>query len=219
MNLKVLVLFDTIIDTDYGLFKVVKKEYSKNEYVNRELINSINDTVIFDFLNSRKQENILDSLLKPLYRNSSTKLYNEIISTNYIEILEESSVTNVNTLVQNFIDSGLVDVTVLCKNKIEEQTIKNKIINVSTITANDFSMLDISEYSSIFIKCIKDLSKFKKYLPGMQVYMLNYPFNFESDKNNKMMPRLDIMTQFRNIQFEMNIVDVYNIDDKYKIKG
>ena len=50
-NLKVLILFDTLVDTDYGLFKVFKKEYSKNEYVNKLLIDSINDTNIFDFLN------------------------------------------------------------------------------------------------------------------------------------------------------------------------
>lgn len=63
-NLKVLVMFDTIVDTDYGLFKIFKKEYSKNEYVKRELINSINDTNIFDFLNSRKEENLVNILLK-----------------------------------------------------------------------------------------------------------------------------------------------------------
>ena len=218
-NLKVLVMFDTIVDTDYGLFKIFKKEYSKNEYVKRELINSINDTNIFDFLNSRKEENLVNILLKEVYRNSSNKIYDEIMSTNYIKVLDESSVTNVNTLVNNYITSGLVDVTVLCKNKIEEQTIKSKIKNVDTITANDFSMIDISDFGSLFVKNIKDLIPFKKYLSGMQIYLSNYPFNFENDKNNKNMPLMSVMSQLGNSQFELDVVDVYTIDDKYKIKG
>ena len=160
-NLKVLILFDTLVDTDYGLFKVFKKEYSKNEYVNKLLINSINDTNIFDFLNSRKEENILNILLKDIYRNSSNKIYNEIMTTNYIKVLEESSVTNINTLMNNYLASGLVDITILCKNKIEEQTVKSKIKNINTITSNDFSMIDISEFGSIFVKNIKDLIQFK----------------------------------------------------------
>ena len=218
-NLKVLILFDTLVDTDYGLFKVFKKEYSKNEYVNRLLIDSINDTNIFDFLNSRKEENILNILLKDIYRNSSNKIYNEIMTTNYIKVLEESSVTNINTLMNNYIASGLVDITILCKNKIEEQTVKSKIKNVNTITSNDFSMIDISEFGSIFVKNIKDLIQFKKYLDGKQVYLSNYPFNFEIDKHYKSMPLMSVMSQLGNSHFEMNVVDVYTIDDKYKIKG
>ena len=218
-NLKVLILFDTLVDTDYGLFKVFKKEYSKNEYVNKLLINSINDTNIFDFLNSRKEENILNILLKDIYRNSSNKIYNEIMTTNYINVLEESSVTNVNTLMNNYIASGLVDITILCKNKIEEQTVKSKIKNINTITSNDFSMIDISEFGSIFVKNIKDLIQFKKYLDGKQIYLSNYPFNFEIDKHYKSMPLMSVMSQLGNPHFEVNVVDVYTIDDKYKIKG
>ena len=218
-NLKVLILFDTLVDTDYGLFKVFKKEYSKNEYVNKLLINSINDTNIFDFLNSRKEENILNILLKDIYRNSSNKIYNEIMTTNYIKVLEESSVTNINTLMNNYIASGLVDITILCKNKIEEQTVKSKIKNINTITSNDFSMIDISEFGSVFVKNIKDLIQFKKYLDGKQVYLSNYPFNFEIDKHYKSMPLMSVMSQLGNPHFEMNVVDVYTIDDKYKIKG
>lgn len=218
-NLKVLILFDTLVDTDYGLFKVFKKEYSKNEYVNKLLIDSINDTNIFDFLNSRKEENILNILLKDIYRNSSNKIYNEIMTTNYIKVLEESSVTNVNTLMNNYLASGLVDITILCKNKIEEQTVKSKIKNINTITSNDFSMIDISEFGSIFVKNIKDLIQFKKYLDGKQVYLSNYPFNFEIDKHYKSMPLMSVISQLGNPHFEVNVVDVYTIDDKYKIKG
>ena len=218
-NLKVLILFDTIVDTDYGLFKVFKKEYSKNEYVNKLLIDSINDTNIFDFLNSRKEENLLNILLKDIYRNSSNKIYNEIMTTNYIKVLEESSVTNINTLMNNYIASGLVDITILCKNKIEEQTVKSKIKNINTITSNDFSMIDISEAGSIFVKNIKDLIQFKKYLDGKQIYLSNYPFNFEIDKHYKSMPLMSVMSQLGNPHFEVNVVDVYTIDDKYKIKG
>lgn len=218
-NLKVLILFDTLVDTDYGLFKVFKKEYSKNEYVNKLLIDSINDTNIFDFLNSRKEENILNILLKDIYRNSSNKIYNEIMTTNYIKVLEESSVTNVNTLMNNYLASGLVDITILCKNKIEEQTVKSKIKNVNTITSNDFSMIDISEFGSIFVKNIKDLIQFKKYLDGKQIYLSNYPFNFEIDRHYKSMPLMSVISQLGNPHFEVNVVDVYTIDDKYKIKG
>ena len=218
-NLKVLILFDTLVDTDYGLFKVFKKEYSKNEYVNKLLIDSINDTNIFDFLNSRKEENILNILLKDIYRNSSNKIYNEIMTTNYIKVLEESSVTNVNTLMNNYLASGLVDITILCKNKIEEQTVKSKIKNINTITSNDFSMIDISEFGSIFVKNIKDLIQFKKYLDGKQIYLSNYPFNFEMDKQYKSMPLMSVISQLGNPHFEVNVVDVYTIDDKYKIKG
>ena len=218
-NLKVLILFDTLVDTDYGLFKVFKKEYSKNEYVNKLLIDSINDTNIFDFLNSRKEENILNILLKDIYRNSSNKIYNEIMTTNYIKVLEESSVTNVNTLMNNYLASGLVDITILCKNKIEEQTVKSKIKNINTITSNDFSMIDISEFGSIFVKNIKDLIQFKKYLDGKQIYLSNYPFNFEIDRHYKSMPLMSVISQLGNPHFEVNVVDVYTIDDKYKIKG
>ena len=141
------------------------------------------------------------------------------MTTNYIKILEESSVTNINTLMNNYIASGLVDITILCKNKIEEQTVKSKIKNINTITSNDFSMIDISEFGSIFVKNIKDLIQFKKYLDGKQIYLSNYPFNFEIDRHYKSMPLMSVISQLGNPHFEVNVVDVYTIDDKYKIKG
>lgn len=217
-NLKILVLFDAIVDTDYGIVQVIKEEYNNANYINKKLLNSLDDKNIFDFISTRNNKNIVYELLNNIYRNSTDNIYNELLETQYSNIIEKSSITNVAILTQEYVQSGLIDVTVLCKNKTEEQFIKSKINHVNTITANDFKMINISEYGSIFIKNIDDLLLFKNGLDGKIIYLLNYPFNFESNRSNRLIPLSNITLQL-DAQFEFKVIDVYNIDDKYKIKG
>lgn len=217
-NLKILVLFDSIVDTDYGIIKVIKEEYNNANYIDKVLLNSIDDKNIFDFLSVRDNSNIVYNLLKTMYRNSADKIYNELIETQYSNIIDKSTITNVALLIEEYIKSGLIDITVLCKNKTEEQFIKSKVNSIYTIVANDFNMIDISDYGSLFIKNIKDLLLFKDNLHGKVIYLMNYPFNFELNKNCRLCPLSSVLTEL-NAQIEIKVIDVYNIDDKYKIKG
>ena len=209
MNLKILVTFDSLVDTDYGIIKTLKDEYIKAKYINSELLLSLDDKNIFDFLTSRNQENIMSCVLNTLYKNSADKVYNELIESEYNKIITRSSITNINILSQQYSKSGLIDVVVICKNKMEEQFIKSQIKNLNTVVCSDYSMIDLSDYGSIFVKSCKSLLEFSD-INGKVIYLSNYNINIESDLLK------DIV---KNNQVEIKVVDVYNIDDNNKIKG
>lgn len=204
----ILIDFNLLIDTDYGLIKLIKTEYSENEFIN-VLLSKMRDKIILGELVSRKDKNPLYIALNKDYKESADSLYKEFIESEYDSILKYSISTSLLELILTYIETNSCTVTVICKNKSEEQII-NKY-KLKAIISDNYADIDISEFDSIYIKDYREILEFK-FLKAKNIFIGNYRFNLEED-NYTPIKEVSLLVGDINI---ISVIDVYN-SNKYII--
>lgn len=217
MNTKttILIPFDLIVDIDYAIIQEVKENYMETQYMNKELLERIDDNNIFSMLVGRKCVNIMELLLAEDYKGAAANLYKELIEEDYLALINKSCITNVTNLLDEYIKTDLVNINILCKNITEEQYIKNNIKKINVITST-IDKLDLSQYDGIFLKDIRDAKGLNT--AGRTIYIGNYRFNYEEFSNEnkgKVLPLVEYITNGT----EIKSIDIYNINKKDKIQG
>ena len=207
----ILVDFDLLVDKDYGLIQLIKKDYSDNDFID-DIIFKMKDKILLGELLTRKEKNPLSIIFKKDYTQSLDSLYNEFLELELDNILNYSLITNMLDLMITYVETSSAIVTVICKNKSEEQFI-NKY-KLKTIVYEDFSKLDIKEYDSIFIKDYSKILEFKN-LIAKNIFIGRYNFNLEDDEYT---PKEDISVLVGNHNI-VSIIDVYNSDKFIILKG
>lgn len=207
----ILVDFDLMLDKDYGIIQLIKKEYSDNGFID-DLILKMKDKILLGELLQRKEINPLSIALKKEYEQSIDTLYNEFIELEYEAIIKHSIKSNIFDLVMTYVQTSSCIVTVLCKNKSEEQFIKE--YNLKTIVNDKFSKVDISEFDSIFIKDYKKVLEFKN-LQAKNIFIGKYGFNLEDDEYT---PKAEISALVADVNI-ISVIDVYNSDKYIILKG
>ena len=228
----ILVPFDLLMDTDKGVLRVVNKKYNDKRYFNTSRIKDTNG----EFL----QEDILNFLIKyrihvnPLYmitdedhmkKEDIDDIYKQIIDEDYEEVLRLSTRTpllkafNAGTLHQ---DSPL-KITVLCRNKMELEYLKELEFKCKTLLIKDNKDLvniELKDYKYIYIKNAEDLLDFK-YMTGKVIYIATYRFNMLIERDRNIDARVEVI----NPKFILDIVrdnkimtmDIYPKPDNLKI--
>lgn len=183
----ILVDFNMILDTDIGIFNVLRNKYNNPNYFNTDLINNIDIEALIYNISNTVYNNILDLFIKDEYKNQSKSLYNQILDNNLELVYDNSLVTEGLNLFKVYLESGTIRVTVLCKNEFEEQII-NKLDKRFAIIRYDDNKIDCEEFDSIFLKEYKDVIKFKK-LEAKNIFISNHANNLDEEKG---IPLLDI---------------------------
>lgn len=204
----ILIDFNLLIDTDYGLIKLIKTEYSENEFIN-VLLSKMRDKIILGELVSRKDKNPLYIALNKDYKESADSLYKEFMESEYDSILKYSISTSLLELILTYIETNSCTVTVICKNKSEEQII-NKY-KLKAIISDNYADIDISEFDSIYIKDYREILEFQ-FLKAKNIFIGNYRFNLEED-NYTPIKEVSLLVGDINI---ISVIDVYN-SNKYII--
>lgn len=204
----ILIDFNLLIDTDYGLIKLIKTEYYENEFIDI-LLTKMRDKIILGELVSRKDKNPLYIALKKDYKDSADSLYKEFIESEYDSILKYSISTSLLELILTYIETNSCTVTVICKNKSEEQII-NKY-KLKSIISDNYANIDVSEFDSIYIKDYREVLQFKA-LKAKNIFIGNYRFNLEEDNYT---PIKDVSLLVADINI-ISVIDVYN-SNKYII--
>lgn len=83
----ILIPFDLIVDIDYAIIQEVKEKYAETKYMNKKILEGIDENNIFSLLATRKAVNIMELLLEPEYRQSAESLYNQIINDDYKSLI------------------------------------------------------------------------------------------------------------------------------------
>lgn len=182
----ILVYFNMIVDTDIGIYEVVKRKYNNPNLID-PIINTISIDALLLRLKEERYNNILDMFMDSEKYNTED-LYNQLIDQEYDNILKYSLVTDVYRLMNVYIMSNVISVTVLCKNKQEEQIIKKMNKNFSTVILDDD--LKIEDYDSIFLKNYKDIV-FLKNIHCKNIFICDYQNNIDEKEN---IPLSDITT-------------------------
>lgn len=199
----ILVDFDSLIDTDLGLLRLIKNEYNNPKYLDSDYLNNVEYNVLVYSLVKRENENPLTLVVKDNYIDSIEELRNQFFRDDYKKILKQSGETNLVSLIKQYIYSNQIDVTVLCKNKEEEAIIKNIYDKIKIIVENNYSNISIDKYDCLFFKKAKDLLKLKN-VKVKNIYICNYNFNLQ--KNSDKLIDLEGLEEVN----EIYIIDAYD---------
>ena len=155
----ILVDFDMIVNTDIGMFNLVKNFFSSSDCFDKNVLSNSDESSIRYRSINEKYDNILDLFKSEGFKNYNTQnLYNQLYELHIDYILKNSTLTNLLNLLNAYIISDTISVTILCKN-IQEQQIINKL-NSKFKTILFEEKIDIKEYDSIFMKRYEDILKF-----------------------------------------------------------
>lgn len=182
---KVLFTFDSVINTELGILKLIKKEYNNPDIMDKNIIKNT-DLFFRLLLLSEFETNPINLVIKKDKSDLSDHILLSFMKNKYNEVLQLSEKTGIYTLVINYMRAadGVIQVIILCKNEQEEQYIKQLNSDISCMV-EDIEKINIKSFDSIFVKNINDLLLFKN-LEGKNLFILNYRNNFEKDDSTKL---------------------------------
>ena len=213
----VLIDFNMIIDTDFGLLTLIDREYLDNEVFSVDWFNQhhiIKELV--KALYEREERNPLSEVVlkEKVSYDTIEQLYSEFISTKktYNEILNLSMVTEIYNLIESFKSTGDINIGIVCNNQ-EELDFLNTLKVTKPITKFllfDLSPQIISKYNQFYIKYTDSmLTKFiSDIITTKTVYFANYKFNINDEKKT-----VNINKYTDRISANMNnlgVIDIYN---------
>lgn len=195
----ILVSFDSIIDTDIGLMRLIKSDYN-TDFFYKSIVDSP-EYIWRDLLNRRNVPNplsiIMDDETDEEFEQCE-ELYNQFMEKEYSKILDLSPTGALANIVKNNIYSkDLLQLTVLCKNEMEK--------NILTVKDVQYHEAIIAERKTIYPK---------KYEVIAEKNIWNYDEYIHLERNTLLVPdyRFNI---FIIPGYEDTIVLPQDIIDKY----
>lgn len=191
--INVLVPFNTLIDTDMGLLKLIEFDYHDYTMFHRLLLNTSEINQRY-FLVTRKHSNVIESLLTVDDKELADDLLSQFMEKEYDQILKLSCNTAICdlTVVLRSNINQVIRVTVMCSCKEEQDMIVDRHINVFKTIIDTPETVSLKDYGTIFVKDVKDLDRYR-YIEGKTIYVPNYGFNVTIDPNESM-PLLPLET-------------------------
>ena len=191
--MKLLIDFDVIINTDIAVCDIIKNKYSKLVSNNIELTQ--------DIIINRYNPNPLEIIsIEDISDDTLNKIYNELISLEYSEILQKSFDTDIFSYLSLIYDIENIITTIRCKNNLEYDYIKNNtkyskfniIISEELDITYDFYIFKVYDYINI--------TKLK----NKKIYLPNFRFN-------------EMFLSVGNLIYTDNDVSIINIFKNNKI--
>lgn len=196
---EIFVDFDIMIDIDMAIYKLIRKKYKNNDYVDKKIISLKSEYDAIYLMINRKELNPL-SVLMPNFDTS--KLYKSLF-TNKNDLLSFAKPTDIFYLMNTFKNNASsVNITVHCNDEIEY----NYFNDISKMIGSKYKVIcsskeetSLKEYTVIYIKNFVDLVKFKD-LDAKNVYIANTLYNtFDMLKNIEMLKTISNSNEIRTI--------------------
>lgn len=174
---ELLVEFDFLVDLDMALFRYIQENYSNSKYVDQRIINIKNEYKILELLLLRKHINPLEIIMPKV---ETIDLYNHLHSAHEKELLEHYMFHDTYYLMGTYIlNATATRITVLCKNKLEEDFIKQHNKYLRTIVCSR-SNVNLDLYTAIYMKHFIFAMEYKN-LKGKHIYIANAAYNMDED--------------------------------------
>lgn len=199
---ELLVDFDIIFDLDLAMYRLVRSKYKNAPYIDKKAISLKSEYDAIYLLLNRKSTNPLSAII-PNYDTS--KLYKSLLS-NKKELLKYAKPTDILYLLNTFMENASsISIAIHC-NDIDELDYFmyiSKMLNMHfTAILGKKQSIDISGFTSIYVKNLKDSIKFTS-LMGKHLYIANTRYNSIQDKSNS-----DIISLLSNAN-EIKMIDMY----------
>ena len=205
---KLLVDFDFIVDLDLAMVKFVKENYYSSQYVSKDILNKTEDE-LKNILVNRKYINPLELIFTD---SDSTDLYFELTTEKINFLLKYATIYDSYLLLITLRNNAsLLEITIHCNNKYEEEYIKSLNGNFNILTCNTKD-IDVNKYNIFYIKYLAQIIQYP-HLEGKHIYVANARYNMEDGK--------DILNTNLSILFGdvnlMHSMDLY-VDFKYELQ-
>lgn len=223
--LDILIPFDLLVDTDIGAVRLVTEKYNDHRYFDTSRLSNTDEGIYKFLFTYRLRQNPLFLItrvdLKLGQENIIDDIYKELMEKEYVEVLRHSFTTSLYSifLAGTYSDQNPFRITVICKNELDVQYLKEIKFKCSTVICKDsseYTNIEIDKYKYIYVKYIENALDFR-YMDKKVIYVANYRFNkeFAYDKENNQ----DIEVLKPNIVIDIMSDNIIKIIDVYPTPG
>ena len=216
----VLIEADMLIDSDIGVIRLINDLYYDKSIFFKSVTN-MESNKLKGLLKNRTMSNPLQVAVRD---EADTELmdsiYNQFMENEYNAIMERSVLTSIFELLINFIATdGLIVPTIVFKNIKQEAVINILLDNYKGkyhIVCDKDQLFDVSQYSEIFVKDIRNLVRYKN-LHGKTIFLADILMNTDIEKYNSSgalqppEPFIEIYMTRNKIKY----ISLYKYDDSY----
>lgn len=210
----ILVSFDSIIDTDMGLMRLIKQEYN-TDFFYESIVNS-SEYIWRDLLNRRTVPNPLSIIMDDETDEdfeASQELYEKFMDEEYSKILDLSPTCALANIVnRNFYSKDLLKLTVLCESEQEKQILDIKGVTYHDTIIADRKQIYTKNYEIIAEKNIWNFDEYI-YLERNTLLVPDFRFNifiFPGHEDTIVLPP-EIIEKYAN-RNEIRVYNAYAID-------
>lgn len=219
--------FDLLLDTDYGIIKVIGEAYRDDSVFDLEICDSYYKDLIIRLV-ERWDKNPLSILMKKTKDKDLQKRYKELQDDYYNSLMEEeewniyrySMYTAIETAVANFVKAEGINPVIMCKNDLQLKFLESipELKGVQTFVGT-YKDLDPIGYDPIYFKDFEDILQIQHAIKSKNLYIAEYNFNLEKRKRfEEPVPRKDLSILFLDSN-RAAIISVYPIDETYYYEG
>lgn len=203
-KVNILVDFNILFNEPLGILDIIKRDLNNPKFVKSEYFNNSDGKILYDICD---MDNNYESVYKLIFKEGidTSLIKNEFLygGSYYEELINTCPYTNVLKLMNTFNTKEMAKVTVLCKNKYQEQKIKPLSFDTIAIkdVINDRAM--ITKYDALYFDFYGDVLLLGDFT-GKTIYLSNCRYNKE--KEMKDIPNLAL-----NKYFVYNAIGFINI--------
>lgn len=212
-----LISFNAVYDLDIGLINLIKNEYLDQRVFKKEFFNQSNKNIIKQSYN-RIDFNPLTLFVKD---NIDSKLlddyYNEFMEKRQKDIIDLCVTTELVNLIKLFNESKEIFPIIFYYNDYQkEELISNELIyNNRMIYIDDISEKLLRKITQIFVKDIRELSKFSKIKESKTYYISTFGPNFNKETGE--LKKDENIDNIINYGFN-HCISIYDMYDNNKLK-
>lgn len=222
-NLDILIPFDLVVDLDIGLLKLVRFEYSNNDYFYKGILRGMDDCLRYALMTREDPNPLSIAAVNPDDHETLDEFYKQFMEREYIKIMNLSQDTAISDLTKvsgmTSASDRIVRITIMCRSEEEKKLINLRKMNPFRVIVSSPEKVDLSQYKALFVKNAYDLDMYRN-VEALNLYIANYGFNLVKDPSHSNTPGLpiDIVAKYSKDN-EINIFTVYNLDPDKIPKG
>lgn len=222
-NLDILIPFDLVVDLDIGLLKLVRFEYSNNDYFYKGILQGMDDCLRYALMTREDPNPLSIAAVNPDDHETLDEFYKQFMEREYIKIMNLSQDTAISDLTKvsgmTSASDRIVRITIMCRSEEEKKLINLRKMNPFRVIVSSPEKVDLSQYKALFVKNAYDLDMYRN-VEALNLYIANYGFNLVKDPSHSNTPGLpiDIVAKYSKDN-EINIFTVYNLDPDKIPKG
>lgn len=222
-NLDILIPFDLVVDLDIGLLKLVRFEYSNNDYFYKGILQGMDDCLRYSLMTREDPNPLSIAAVDPDDHETLDEFYKQFMEREYTKIMNLSQDTAISDLTKvsgmTSASDRIVRITIMCRSEEEKRLINLRKMNPFRVIVSNPEKVDLSQYKALFVKNVYDLDMYRN-VEALNLYIANYGFNLVKDPSHSNTPGLpiDIVAKYSKDN-EINIFTVYNLDPDKIPKG
>lgn len=211
----ILIPFNMIADTDMGLLKLIKQKYMDPEVFIEDLLDC-QDIILRSYIRDSVSDNPLVTFIEN--EEEASDYYDQFMENKYDEIATLSPITTIKEVIDRFIESKSIQVSILCMEEIEVDIISKLFDDkVNIIYEPILTDIDLTIYDTLFVRDYKFVLMYNiDQIEGKNIYIANMMRNVTITPDGKIIPSIDVSTIIADTSI-VHIIDLY--DDYITFEG